>query len=116
MSRHHTKIIIVPVIVDYSKQHDDNEGKLDDEITESCPKLTKQLLNSFSRIIITVDVHDSLVLDQSSANNLDLFDETRNQWRSGRILKWILREMNPNSYTKILAICGSMWSRGLPRY
>ncbi|MGH9989489.1 MAG: archaemetzincin family Zn-dependent metalloprotease [Nitrososphaera sp.] len=74
-------------------------------MSESYLKLVKQLLNSFSRIVITVDVHDLLILDQSSSTNLDLFDKTRNQWKSSMILEWILRETNPNSYTTILAIC-----------
>ncbi|MGH9925246.1 MAG: archaemetzincin family Zn-dependent metalloprotease [Nitrososphaeraceae archaeon] len=110
MSRYHTRIIIVPVIVDYSKQHGDNGGTRGDQtaaavLSESYLKLVKQLLNSFSRIVITVDVHDLLILDQSSSTNLDLFDKTRNQWKSSMILEWILRETNPNSYTTILAIC-----------
>jgi archaemetzincin len=114
LSRYHTKIILVPIVVNYSKIHGNNEGRLDDKIAESGPKLAKQLLNSFSIIVITVDVHDSLVLDQSTASNLDLFNKTRNQWKSSMILEWTLREMNPNSYTKILAICDlDAYSNGL---
>lgn len=46
--------------------------------------------------------------------SLDLFDKTRNQWKSGTILKWTLREINPNSYTTILAICDlDAYSNGL---
>ena len=97
--------VLVECAVDYSKPHGDNKDKQGDEIAESHPKLVEQLLNSFSRIAITVDVRDPLILDQSTTNDLDLFDKTGNQWKSGMILKWILREINSYSCTKILAIC-----------
>ena len=114
MSRYHTRIIVVPVVLEDSKLHGDNEVKPDDEIAEFYPKLVNQLLSSFTRIAVTVDGHDPLILDESSTISLDLFDRTRNQWKSSTILRWILREINPNSYTRILAICDlDAYSNGL---
>ncbi|HEY9385677.1 MAG TPA: archaemetzincin family Zn-dependent metalloprotease [Nitrososphaeraceae archaeon] len=35
----------------------------------------------------------------------NLYDKRKKQWISGRILDWLLQTNNPNSNTKVLAIC-----------
>jgi archaemetzincin len=78
------------------------------------PTLVKQLLEAFYGVVTIIDVSNSLTLDESSTINLHLFDKSRNQWISERILEWILGKTNPGSHTKILALCDfDAYSNGL---
>lgn len=116
MSRYRTRIVIVPVITNYIEMSEveRNEKVAHTVLSESYPLLVEQLPISFKRTVTTVDVNDPLILDRSSTTNSDLFDKTRNQWNSEMILKRILRETNPNDYTKKLAICDlDAYSNGL---
>jgi predicted Zn-dependent protease len=110
MTQHLTNIIILPLVLKTKKLLTDKKIRNQNVgttaiLSESYPKVIKQLLNPFYGVVTSIDVSDRLTLDQSSTANLHLFNNSRNQWISERVLEWILGKGNPTSYTKILAIC-----------
>jgi archaemetzincin len=109
-----SQILIIPVVLD-SDQYNKNKGQSYSGIPEDFyPTLIKQLQNIFGKIVITINLHDALILDRDSLVNSHLFDKNRNQWNSENILQWISRKALPDSDTKILAICDfDAYSNGL---
>jgi archaemetzincin len=103
-------IIILPIILKTNTLHSDREIRSQNVRTAATllqfyPILIKQLQDAFYGIVITIDVSDPLKLDQNNKADSYLFNNTRNQWVSERILEWILGKSDPTSNTKILAIC-----------
>jgi archaemetzincin len=102
-----TNIIIVPLFL---KTNRPSTAIL----SQVYPELVKQFLDTFLGIVTTIDVSDPLTLDQNNKADSHLFNNSRNQWISERILEWLLWKSNPTSYTKILAICDfDAYSNGL---
>lgn len=109
-----SQILIIPVVSD-SDPYDKNKVLSYSGIAaDFYPRLIKQLQNIFGRIVISINLHDALILDRNSLINSLLFDKNRNQWNSENILQWISRKALPNGDTKILAICDfDAYSNGL---
>ncbi|MGI0045217.1 MAG: archaemetzincin family Zn-dependent metalloprotease [Nitrososphaeraceae archaeon] len=103
-----------------NKLHINKEIRNQDIVTAASlshfyPTLIKQLLKTFNGVVTAIGVTNSLMLDESSTTNLYLFNKSRNQWISERVLEWILREaISGSSHTKILALCDfDAYSNGL---
>jgi archaemetzincin len=109
------KILIIPVILESDRLYNYSERLSYTEIlADFYPRLIKQLLNIFGRIVTTINLYDAIVLDRGSTVYSRLFNKSRNQWNSKYILEWISRKALPNSDTKILAICDfDAYSNGL---
>ena len=106
------QILIIPVILESNKPRSVKEQLKYAEIpaADFYSRLIKQLLNIF-RIVTTINIYDTLVLDRGSTL---LFSKSRNQWNSRYILEWISRKALSNSDTKILAVCDfDAYSNGL---
>jgi archaemetzincin len=112
-------IIILPLILKTNTLHSDKEirsqnARIAATLLQFYPVLIKQLQDAFYGIVTTIDVSDPLKLDQNNRADSHLFNNSRNQWISERILEWILGKSNPTSYTKILGICDfDAYSNGL---
>src|SRR5512145_1299925 len=114
MPQFHTKIMIVPVILESDKLHSHKERQPAGTASDFYPILIKQLLNIFSTIVTTIKVYDSLILDKGAKANSRLFNNIKNQWNSESILGWVSRKTLSNNDTKILAICDfDAYSNGL---
>jgi archaemetzincin len=115
MPQFHTKIMIVPVILESDKLHSHKERQYAGTIAaDFYPRLIKQLLNIFNTLVTTINVYDSLMLDKGSTANSRLFNNSKNQWNSESILGWISSKTLSNNDTKILAICDfDAYSNGL---
>lgn len=109
------QILIIPVILESDKPHNYSEWMSYTEIpADFYPRLIRQLLNIFRRIVTTINLYDAIMLEQGTTVNSCLFNKSRNQWNSKYILEWISRKALPNSDTKILAICNfDAYSNGL---
>lgn len=100
------QILIIPVILESDKRYGLKEQlKYAGIPADFYPRLIKQLLNIFRRIVTTINLYDALMLDRGSTVNSRLFNKSRNQWNSKYILEWISRKASPDSDTKILAMC-----------
>jgi archaemetzincin len=114
-----TNIILLPLSLKTNKASTDMETSNQNirtaaTLSQFYPILVKQLLAAFYGIVTTIDVSDPLALDQNNRADSYLFNNSRNQWISERILEWTLRKSNPTNYTKILAICDlDAYSNGL---
>jgi predicted Zn-dependent protease len=114
-----TNIILLPLSLKTNKASTDMETSNQNirtaaTLSQFYPILVKQLLAAFYGIVTTIDVSDPLALDQNNKADSHLFNNSRNQWISERILEWTLRKSNPTNYTKILAICDlDAYSNGL---
>jgi archaemetzincin len=101
-----SQILITPVVPD-SNLHSSQDEKL--RYTripaDFYPRLINQLVNIFERKVTTINLYNPTVLDRDSIANSYLFNESRDQWNSENILKWISKRAVFNSDTKILAIC-----------
>jgi archaemetzincin len=112
-------IIILPLILKTNTLHSDKEIRSQNARTAAIlsqiyPELVKQFQDTFLGIVTTIDMSDPLTLDQNNKADSHLFNNSRNQWISERILEWLLWKSNPTSYTKILAICDfDAYSNGL---
>jgi archaemetzincin len=111
--------IILPLILKTNTLHSDKEIRSQNARTAAIlsqiyPELVKQFQDTFLGIVTTIDMSDPLTLDQNNKADSHLFNNSRNQWISERILEWLLWKSNPTSYTKILAICDfDAYSNGL---
>jgi archaemetzincin len=100
------QILIIPVILESDELHSQKELlRYAGIATDFYPRLIKQLLSIFRRIVITINLYNPLMLDQGSTVNSRLFNKSRNQWNSKNILRWISRKTLSKNDTKILAIC-----------
>ncbi len=114
-----TKIIILPIILKTNRLYTDKEIRSQDvrtaaTLSQFYTELVKQLQDAFYGIVSSIDMLDPLILDQNNKADSYLFNNSRNQWISERILEWILGKSNPTSHTKILAICDfDAYSNGL---
>jgi predicted Zn-dependent protease len=119
MALPHMNIILLPLVLQTNKQHTDKEIRSQNVRTAAIlpqfyPELVKQIREAFYRIVASIDMSDPLILDQNNKANSHLFNNSRSQWISERILEWILGKSNPTIYTKILAICDfDAYSNGL---
>jgi archaemetzincin len=104
------------VILESDKLYSHNERTRLPKILEAdfYLRLIKHLQSIFRRMVTTINLYDTLMIDQGSTVNSQLFNKSRNQWNSKNILEWISRKALPNSDTKILAICNfDAYSNGL---
>jgi predicted Zn-dependent protease len=118
MALPYMNIILLPLVLQTNKRHTDKEIRSQNVRTAAIlpqfyPELVKQIREAFYRIVASIDMSDPLILDQNNKANSHLFNNSRSQWISERILEWIGKS-NPTIYTKILAICDfDAYSNGL---
>jgi hypothetical protein len=64
MSQNHTKILMIPIILESDKLHSHKERPRYVGIAaDFYPRPIKQLLNIFRRRVTTIDLYDPLILD-----------------------------------------------------
>jgi archaemetzincin len=102
-----SQILIIPVILDPNQYNQNKRLRYPEIATDFYSILIKELQNIFGRVVTSINLHDALIIDRDSIVNSHLFDKTRNQWNSEKILQWISTKAKaiPNSDAKLLAIC-----------